>query len=289
MTQVVETEPTLIRSFDGSLIAARRLSEIEGPPILIVNAIGANLAVWRHALVDLIRERTVIAWDQRGLLASGPLASERLDPGAQAEDAAAVLNHFEAEDCLLTSWSNGSRIALEFAHRYPDRVEAWAAVCGGYGHPISRAVRRFELTSLLPIVAGVAKHFSDYLQAPFNSLVGRPEIAGLIRQSGVVGSPADTRALVDLLRGLASCDLKTLLASFEQVAGDAAPELLSAVEAPTLLIAGERDAFTPLAMVEEMQRAIPNARLEVYENATHYLPLEYPARLSHDLRRFFTL
>ena len=38
--------------------------------------------------------------------------------------------------------------------------------------------------------------------------------------------------------------------------------------------------------MEETAAAIPGARLEVYERATHYLPIEYPARLSDDLGSF---
>ena len=55
----------------------------------------------------------------------------------------------------------------------------------------------------------------------------------------------------------------------------------------TLIVAGERDAFTPRAVSEEMAQANPAARLEIHEGATHYVPVEYPGRLSDDLRAFF--
>jgi pimeloyl-ACP methyl ester carboxylesterase len=93
--------------------------------------------------------------------------------------------------------------------------------------------------------------------------------------------------LVELLRGLASCDLRRLFATYEAVSGDSAPELLRRIQAPTLLIAGQRDIFASPAMAHEMERMIPDASIEVYEKATHYLPLEYPAMLSDNMRRFF--
>jgi hypothetical protein len=46
----------------------------------------------------------------------------------------------------------------------------------------------------------------------------------------------------------------------------------------TLIVAGERDAFTPRAVSEEMAQANPAARLEIHEGATHYVPVEYPGR-----------
>ena len=78
-----------------------------------------------------------------------------------------------------------------------------------------------------------------------------------------------------------------MLATFEAVAGDAAPELGHSVMCPALVIAADRDQFTPRPMMEEMARVVPNAQLIVYPKATHYLPLEHPMRLAGDLSRLF--
>jgi pimeloyl-ACP methyl ester carboxylesterase len=280
-------EPVLVPSFDGSQIAVRRFGKGDLMPLLIVNAVGADLSVWSKALIDIAREREVVTWDHRGLHDSGPLQSDRIDAGAHAEDAIAALGHLGIERVVMVSWSNGSRIAFEIAFRYPERVAAAAVACGGYGHPFGRLLRRLEVASALPVAAGVAKHFSGSLAGPLRTLASRPELAGLLRQSGVLAGSADTVALAGLLRSVASCDLRTLLATYEAVMGDAAPEILTQIETPTLLIAGERDHITTRHMMEETRRLIPNARLEVYPKATHYLPIEFPARLSHDLREFF--
>lgn len=283
----LDHEVTRVRSFDGTMLAARRMGADEGTPLLVVNGVGATLAVWRRALIDVARERPIVTWDQRGLHESAEPASERLDPGAQAEDAAAVLDHFGIDRFVVVSWSNGARIALEIGHRFPERLGALTIVSGGYGHPLGRALRYLEVASVLPTIAGVAKHFSSFLEGPMRGIASRPELPGLIRQSGMIAATADTAALVDLLRGMARCDTKTLLATYEAVAGDPAPELLAEIAAPTLIVAGERDPFTTRRVSEEMARAIPGARLEVYERATHYLPIEYPVRLSDDLRGFW--
>lgn len=280
-------EAELIPSFDNTLLAGRRAGKEHGVPLLVVNGIGANLAIWRRVLVDIERERPVVTWDYRGLHESSPPASDRMDAGAHAEDAMAVLDHYGIDTVAIATWSTGSRIALEIAHRYPERLAALAIVCGGYGYTLGRAVRHLELWPVLPSAAGVVKHLAYLLQGPFRTLVARPEITGLIRQSGLIAATADTSALIDLLRGMAECDLRMLLAVYESVVGDAAPELLREIDVPTLLVGGERDQFTPPPVMREMERSFPEARLEIYEKATHYLPIEYPARLSHDMRTFY--
>jgi pimeloyl-ACP methyl ester carboxylesterase len=276
----------LVRSWDGTYIAARRGGAGDRTPVLVCNAVGANLAPWRGALVDVVSERPVIAWDQRGFFDSGAPASDRVDAAAHANDAVAVLEHYDLDRAVVVAWSNGARVALELARAHTPRVVAVALICGGYGHPFDRLVRNLELVSLLPQAAGVARRFSGPLGVALRALAARPELAGIIRQSGMVAPSADTVALVDLLRGVAGCDLGRLLETYEALTGGTSVELVRGLDLPALLVAGSRDRFTPLAMVTEMANELPGARLEVYEGATHYLPIEYPARLSADLRHF---
>jgi 3-oxoadipate enol-lactonase len=275
-----------VRSFDETDIAARRFDGGAGAPLLIVNAVGASAAAWRRTLGGIVAERAAFTWDHRGLLESGPPRTQRIDPGAHAEDAIAVLDHYGVAEVVIASWSNGTRVGLEIAHRYPERVRAIAFVCGAYGYPLGR-ILRLEFVSLLPLVAGVAKQFPGPMSVALRAFASRREVAGLIRQSGMVTATADTRALVELLKGIASCDMRLLLAIFEAVAGDAAPELGRSLTCPALVIAAERDQFTPRSLMQEMARLVPNASLIVYPNATHYLPLEHPVRLAGDLSRLF--
>jgi pimeloyl-ACP methyl ester carboxylesterase len=282
----LDHEPEIVSSFDGTRLATRRLGEGDGLTLLLANAIGANLAPWRKSLVDIERQRTILTWDHRGLFDSSPPVSGKVDPSAQAEDAMAVVDHYDVDRFALAAWSNGTRIAIEIAATYPEKVAALVLVSGGFGHPASRLFR-LELASAIPVLSSVAKYFAGPITQRLQKLVARPEITGLIRQSGMVGATADTPALVDLVRGMAECDLRTLLATFEAVIGDSGAELLNQIQAPTLLVVGDRDQFTSERMIDEVERAIPNCTVIRYEGATHYLPLEYPARLSDDIRAFF--
>ena len=158
----LDHEPELIESFDGTAISVTRFGESEGLPLLVSNAVGANLVAWRRSLIDVARQRPIMMWDHRGLFGSGPSASERIDPGAHAEDAVAALDHHGIERFALAGWSNGTRVAIEIAARYPERVAALVLVSGGSGHPPSRLLR-LELASAIPIVASVAKYFAGSL------------------------------------------------------------------------------------------------------------------------------
>lgn len=280
-------EPEIIRSFDGTLIAGRRLGSGEGAPLLVCGSVGAGLAIWRRVLRELAEEREIVLWDMRGLFESSLPQGGRIDARAHAEDALAVLDAFGMDEVHIAAWSTGGRIALEFAATYPERTKSLTLVCAGYGHSIGH-LARLEFSALLPRMAGVARLFSSPLGGAFRRLVERPEIGGIVRQSGMTAPSADISALVDLLREMASCDPQTLLKTYGAIAGDPAAGLLPHIEAPTLLITAEQDTFTSAATIEEMHDQIPDATFVQYEDATHYLPIEHPSQLAEDMRKFLT-
>ena len=280
----LEHEPTLTRSFDGTMIAVRDMGAGR-TPLLIVTAVGAGLSVWQRSLLSIAGGRRVVSWDLRGLFESGLPASGRLDAGAHALDAMAAVRGLGLRRFHVAAWSSGGRIAMELAAEFPERVASLTLVNAGYGHSLGRLLK-LDLASLLPTAAGIAKRFAGPLQGAFRGLVSRPEIAGLIRQSGMAAATADTASLVELLKGMASCDTGALLATYQAVAGDPAPQLAARISAPTLLIAGEHDQFVPFDITEELLRNLEDARLEIYDDATHYLPIEHPRALAEDLNSF---
>ena len=59
-----------------------------------------------------------------------------------------------------------------------------------------------------------------------------------------------------------------------------------AIQAPTLLVWGDRDTIVPFAVADEWRRAIPQARLVVLPGAGHVPMVERPVAFIHALREF---
>jgi 3-oxoadipate enol-lactonase/4-carboxymuconolactone decarboxylase len=277
----------LVRSLDGTFVAARALSETgDGLPVLVANAVGADLSLWHRALTDVARSSPVVTWDHRGLGESGAPASSRMDPEAHADDALAVLDHFELDQAVVVAWSNGGRIALELAASSPHRVAGLVLVCAGYGQPLERFARNLEPSALLPAVAALARLGAPVLEPVYRAAVARPELAGVLRQTGLIAPTADSDALAALLRSIGTNDFRRLLTAYAQLAGRAEDGILARVTAPALVVAGGRDRIATPAMMQEVADGLSDARFELYAEATHLLPIELPARLSDDLRAF---
>ena len=63
-------------------------------------------------------------------------------------------------------------------------------------------------------------------------------------------------------------------------------ESLARIEVPTLLVWGEDDARSPLAVARRMHDAIPGARLVVIGECGHVSNLEQPERFNEEVRGF---
>jgi len=64
--------------------------------------------------------------------------------------------------------------------------------------------------------------------------------------------------------------------------------ILSQITCPTLVLAGQEDRVTPLALHVEMADALPNSHLVVLEQCGHLSTLEQPEAVNHALRDWLT-
>ena len=286
MTASDDPVVSTVTAADGTRLAATRIPGGGGMPVLICNGVGAGLSLWSGVLGHLREHRTALTWDYRGLNASGPAATDSYGPEVQASDAVSVLDAGGIEEVVVAAWSSGTRVALELAATQPERICALVLVCGAHGHDVRRLITNLEIGSVLPPVARLLRLFHSSLAGPFRSLMSRPEATGVLRQSGLIQTTTDTSALLELFRTMAANDLRVQLATFEAVAGNSDAKSLPRVVAPTLLIGGAQDRFVSADLMRQARRLLPNARLEIYERASHYLPLEHPHRLASDIEAF---
>jgi pimeloyl-ACP methyl ester carboxylesterase len=63
-------------------------------------------------------------------------------------------------------------------------------------------------------------------------------------------------------------------------------DLLPTVSVPTLLLWGEKDVRSPLAVARQFQEAIPDAELVVIPGAGHVSNLERPEEFNRAVRDF---
>jgi pimeloyl-ACP methyl ester carboxylesterase len=115
----------MTRTVEGAGVALACEEHGEGPAVLLVHGIGGRaVATWP----DLASVR-VITYDRRGYGASGaPEPYARTTVEEQAEDAAAVLDAFDAAPAIVAGDGLGGLIALDLARRHRPLVRGVIAI-----------------------------------------------------------------------------------------------------------------------------------------------------------------
>ena len=229
-----------------------------GAPVLLVHAIGCDHRMWDGLGIALSTRFRVIRMDVRGhgrsAVTPGPYTLDQL-----ADDARELLDSLKIDKAHWVGLSMGGMIGQAFALRHPSRLrklvlanttstygtqgpEMWEARAKAVGEGGMAAVKELAMQ----------RYFTDDFRASSTDIVDR------IGSGFLATDPAGYIACCNAIRDL-------------DFSGD-----LHRIKAPTLVIAGEKDAGTPVAMSKAIADAIPGARLAVIQGASHLSAVENP-------------
>ncbi len=81
-------------------------------------------------------------------------------------------------------------------------------------------------------------------------------------------------------------DLPMFLRMLRSAGEHSALDLLPSIDVPALVIAGDRDSFTPPRYAEEMAALMPRGELLMVAGGTHVVPLERKELVSERVEKF---
>jgi pimeloyl-ACP methyl ester carboxylesterase len=250
----------------GLSIAYRRRGQ--GPALVLLHGFLCDSRCWRPQLAGLAGF-DIIAWDAPGAGASADVPeSFTLEDWSGCLAGLLAALGIASANVLGVSW--GGVLAQAFHHHHPERVSrlllagTYAGWLGSVG-PAAAAQRlaRCEADSHLP-GKELARRWVDEMFTPAAPPALVAELAAIF--AGF--HPAGFRLMA---RSLATTDTTRWLAN---------------VDAPTLLLWGDDDRRSPLAIAERMRDAIPGARLERIAGAGHLANMEQPASFDRLVRDF---
>lgn len=201
--------------------------EGEGPPLVLLHGGGSTIEVtFGRVLPLLVRHRTVIALEEQGHgRTTDRDAPVRFD--TSADDVAALLDHLNIEQADFFGFSNGASVALHIAIRHP------------------RLVRTLIFASSFATRAGAIPQFWGFMERADFSNMPQPLKDAYLK---VNPDPHKLRVMHD--------KDAARMGNFE----DVSEEDLRSVQAPTLVVIGDRDIVKPEHAIE-LTRLIPRARL----------------------------
>jgi pimeloyl-ACP methyl ester carboxylesterase len=250
----------------GLDIAYERVGE--GPPLVLVHGAAEDGRTWQPQLAGLADDFTVVAWDEPG---AG--RSSDVPPGFGLSDyadcLAALVGELDLGPAHVAGVSWGGTLVQALHHRHPELVATLVLVdtYAGWKGSLPAEEVQARVAGARRMLAAPAEAFDPTLPGLFAG-DPPPEVAGLLDQVAAAVRPASLRIQLSLM---AETDLT---------------EPLSRIAVPTLLIWGELDARSPLAVARQFQEAIPHAELVVIPGCGHVSNLERPARFNEAVREF---
>ena len=167
--------------------------------------------------------------------------------------------------------SMGARVAMEMARLAPERVEKLALLDTGI-HPLRDGeIEKREEIVRFAYEKGMAALAERWLPGMVNKTNQMNEALMSTLTNMVLRKTPDLHAR----------QIKALVGRPD------AASYLSQIECPVLLIVGRQDQWSPVSQHEEMQDLLPNARLEIIEDAGHFAPVERPKKVTDLIEAFF--
>jgi len=262
---------------DGTRLWVRRSRD--GRPdelhAVLCDGIACDGFIWKYLWDDLAREMPVVHWNYRGHGRSGaPVDANRVDVAALAEDLAAVRRLAGDPPVVLFGHSMGCQVVLEELRHHRERVRGIVLMCGSYGR-VTKTFRGVPiLEMILPKVIAAVKKNEGLVRAVWERLPSDMALKLALKAGDLDPEHFNVEDLRPYVTHVRTMDLPLFLKMLTAAGEHSAEDLLASLDVPALVIAGERDTFTPLFLAEAMAKAMPGADLLVVKNGSHVAPLE---------------
>lgn len=263
--------PSTFLDVAGLRMHVRDTGPRDAPAIILLHGFGASLHTWEDWARVLDAEYRVIRFDLPGFALTGP------DPTGDYSDARSVAVLLALMDRLgimratIVGNSMGGRIAWTFAATHPDRTAKLVLMApDGFASPglsygVAPAVPL--MMRALPYVLPTPLLRATLTPAYADASVMTDDLVAQYRD--MMLAPGVRRAIIDRLP-------QTVLARPKP--------LLHRINAPTLLLWGEKDRMIPVANAAAYLREIPGARLVTFADLGHLPHEEAPGRSLQALR-----
>ncbi|UJR81773.1 alpha/beta fold hydrolase [Sandaracinus amylolyticus] len=248
-----------------------------GPTWILSDGIGCDGFAWRYLQPHLAERHRVVHWHYRAHGRSGlPVDSARIDIAAHARDLLAVMDAAGIESAILAGHSMGTQVSLEAYRLAPDRVRGLALLCGSYGKITTTFHGSDVLKTVLPSIIDVVEKNQGLARAVWGRIP--PTLAFRFAQ---LAREVDALAIREedfrfYMEHVASMEPGIFFAMLRLAGEHTAEDVLERIHVPALVVAAERDTFTPYALAQHMADVIPGAEFFLLRGASHAAPVEQP-------------
>ncbi|MGD0675273.1 MAG: alpha/beta hydrolase [Polyangiaceae bacterium] len=233
--------------------------------------------IWKYVWSSLAPLTPVVHWHYRGHGRSAPPADpHRVDIPALADDLGTVRRHIGDPPCVLFGHSMGCQVALEAYRQRPDGIRGLVLLCGTFGNVTSTFHGVPLLDLILPRVLDVVERSPDLVRAIWSRLPPRLALSVALKAGEIDPDRVHSEDMLPYLLHMTHVDFPLFLRMLRAAGRHTASDMLTQIDVPVLVVAGDRDTFTPAFLARAMAEAIPRGELLMVKGGTHVTPIEQP-------------
>ena len=244
-----------------------------GPNLVLIEGTGYDLWMWYRQMPAFSRHFRTLIYDNRGAGRSDKPAGP-YSHAMNAADLAGLLDFLKWERSHILGVSMGGFIAQQFALDYPGHVEKLVLVATGFGGP-----------NMVPVPLEAVQAMTPNPTLP---------PADRIRQAMPLAFaskdwPERNREEFDRIVAWRMQYPPTAESAMAQIMAQMTfnvEKRLSAITAPTLVIAGADDHVVPPENANLLAAAIPMSTLDIIPGAGHLVFIEKADRFNQDVLQF---
>jgi pimeloyl-ACP methyl ester carboxylesterase len=187
------------------------------------------------------------------------------------------MDHLEIPRAVLVGHSMGVQVILEFYRRDPNRALGLIPVLGTYGKPFQTFYGMQWPEKVFPSLLRTCAKYANLIARITKPLLRTGVPVPLARMSGAIHwHLCPTEIMKDYFLQISTMDFRMGFRALLAMSEHSAEDVLKQICVPTLIVAGEKDPFTPPGVSEKMWRLIPGAELITIPRGTHTAMVENP-------------
>ena len=276
---------------DGTRLYVRRRPGPAGaedaPTVVLCDGVLCDGFVWKYLWDDLAALGPVAHWHYRGHGRSGaPHDPARVEMTDFAADLDAVRHHLGDPPVVLVGHSMGVQVSLEAYRLRRDKVAALILCCGAPGRVTETFHGTNHLARWLPKILAFVTTHSELARALWSRVPAELSLrlSYLLKEVDVDNMRRED--LLPYLRHMTHVDFALFVQLLRAAGEHTAEDLLPDIAVPTLVVAAERDTFTPPELARAMAQTIPGGQFYLLEGGSHAAPIEQPDLLRVRVGKF---
>jgi 3-oxoadipate enol-lactonase len=238
------------------------------PWLVFSHSLACDSGMWWPQLAEFARDYRVLAFDTRGHGRSdapaGPYTMDML-----ADDAHGLMRALGIRNAHFAGLSMGGMIGQALTLRHPELVASLTIADSASRWP-AEAIGLFAERAATALRSGMAPLVDATLARWFTPEFHKSDLNAVARVGDMI--------LHTPVAGYVGCS--------EAIPRINMTERLREITCPMLVMVGDRDPGTPVAMSRQIHDNAPGSELVIIEHAAHLSNVEQPVAFNQTLRRF---